>query len=406
MKFFAHSAFPSYFALTPLDGSRPMRIKTLEFEDKTLGWKLSETHFDQLTLLVGASGVGKTRILRAIEKLVHISAGESFEGVCWKVDFETTKGTSFRWQGEFGMIDEENADWFEFRPEVLNELLEQQGVLLFRREGKKMPGSETKLKKVHKYQSAVSFLKEGWALDVRINFGQIMHNELVHRVNFQKDSSAEADFGDEVKPLDLQDIINLDTLFQKHLPPLKRLIFAFYRQFPAYQQIRTRFLQIFPMVQDIRFAPDEDEFDEDDPSPVEYHILSIKEQGSETWIEEDNISSGMLRTLVYLSEIYLSPPGSVILFDEFEKSLGINCINELTTDMLNADRSLQFIITSHHPYIINAIDFFHWKVVTRSGGVVKTLNATELNLGRSKHEAFMQLLQRPEYQTGTESERV
>ena len=70
--------------------------------------------------------------------------------------------------------------------------------------------------------------------------------------------------------------------------------------------------------------------------------------------------------------------------------------------MLQQRRSLQFIITSHHPYIINAINFKHWKIVTRSAGVVKTHNADEFALGKSKHTAFMQLLQLDEFQKGTE----
>ena len=41
-------------------------------------------------------------------------------------------------------------------------------------------------------------------------------------------------------------------------------------------------------------------------------------------------------------------------------------------------------------------------MITRTKGVVKTKDASDLNLGKSKHEAFMQLLQLEEYQTGSE----
>ena len=41
-----------------------MRIEQLEYSDGETGWKLAPVHFSpDLTLLVGNSGVGKTKIL-------------------------------------------------------------------------------------------------------------------------------------------------------------------------------------------------------------------------------------------------------------------------------------------------------------------------------------------------------
>lgn len=110
----------------------------------------------------------------------------------------------------------------------------------------------------------------------------------------------------------------------------------------------------------------------------------------------------MFRSLIHISEIYLCSEGSVFLIDEFENSLGINCINELTSDILSSKRQIQFVLTSHHPYIINNIDHSNWKVVTRSKGVVSTHNSEKYNIGKSKHDAFMQLVQLDQYQTGIE----
>jgi AAA15 family ATPase/GTPase len=62
----------------------------------------------------------------------------------------------------------------------------------------------------------------------------------------------------------------------------------------------------------------------------------------------------MFKTLMYIAEIYLSPEGAVVLIDEFENSLGSNCIDAVT-DILTERQDLQFIITSHHPYIIKLI---------------------------------------------------
>jgi predicted ATPase len=83
------------------------------------------------------------------------------------------------------------------------------------------------------------------------------------------------------------------------------------------------------------------------------HILfiQIREKGIDHWIDERQISAGMLRTLYHINEIFLGTSGSVILIDEFENSLGVNCIDDLTSELLINKRDLQFVITSHHPYI-------------------------------------------------------
>ena len=50
-----------------------MRLKKLFYKNNTTGWNVKEVRFDKLTLLVGASGVGKTQILRAINSLKTIA---------------------------------------------------------------------------------------------------------------------------------------------------------------------------------------------------------------------------------------------------------------------------------------------------------------------------------------------
>jgi AAA15 family ATPase/GTPase len=103
------------------------------------------------------------------------------------------------------------------------------------------------------------------------------------------------------------------------------------------------------------------------------------------------MSSGMLRTIIQISEIFLSNQGSVILIDEFENSLGINCIDILTDDLIHENKTLQFIATSHHPYIINNIPYEYWKIVTRQGGHIRIGNSSDYHLGKSKQDAFIQL---------------
>jgi hypothetical protein len=100
----------------------------------------------------------------------------------------------------------------------------------------------------------------------------------------------------------------------------------------------------------------------------------------------------MIKSLMFLATIELSPDGSVILIDEFENSLGVNCLDTLTEDLLVNYRDLQFIITSHHPYIINNISAAYWKIVTRKGGVINVNNATDFHISKTRQKAFIDLI--------------
>ena len=54
-----------------------MKINSLKLCDTDTNWNLSKVKFKNLTLLVGASGVGKTQILESILKLRAIVRGKS-----------------------------------------------------------------------------------------------------------------------------------------------------------------------------------------------------------------------------------------------------------------------------------------------------------------------------------------
>lgn len=174
--------------------------------------------------------------------------------------------------------------------------------------------------------------------------------------------------------------------------PLPIKLSIVYRIFPEeLTAIKKTFSDIFPNVVDIKI-----ENLKIDEIPValsevlkEANLVSIKERGVENWIE--NISSGMFKTLMYISELYLSPDNCVFLIDEFENSLGVNCLDSVT-DLILRNRTSQFIITSHHPYVINNISPIHWKIVTRKGSMVTVKNAEDFHISPSRQKAFIDLI--------------
>jgi ABC-type branched-subunit amino acid transport system ATPase component len=81
-----------------------MNIQSFVYKDNAIEWQLEPITFKPLTLLVGASGVGKTRILQAILNLKKIVKGASLNGIEWNMTFSTLMGHFYEWQGCFERI--------------------------------------------------------------------------------------------------------------------------------------------------------------------------------------------------------------------------------------------------------------------------------------------------------------
>jgi len=182
----------------------------------------------------------------------------------------------------------------------------------------------------------------------------------------------------------------LDSIVNSDEDIITKLYLTYENKLDIYEKIKSRFIDIFPQIGDIKVEPFKDNW----PQAIAELLLPviyIKEKSVPKWIREDRMSSGMLRTIIHIAEIFLANEGSVILIDEFENSLGINCIDILTDDLIHENKTLQFIATSHHPYIINNIPYEYWKIVTRQGGHIRICNASDYHLGKSKQDAFIQL---------------
>src|SRR5580698_2701962 len=84
-----------------------MRILALEFHDAD-GWTLEPMKLDAFNLLVGLSGAGKTRIVRAIQRVCAVAVGtketeedaETLREARVAIDFEHD-GLRYRWEAEF-----------------------------------------------------------------------------------------------------------------------------------------------------------------------------------------------------------------------------------------------------------------------------------------------------------------
>ena len=366
-----------------------MQIQRLSFINHKSGWNVRDIEFNRTTLLVGASGVGKTQILNAIETVYSIACGNSLNGIEWSVKF-VHDGKSYLWNGSFETIDDDYQEFLDARNErkeytVTREKLECDGQIIINRDGQGIELDGNLTVKLDLHKSSIFLLKEEDVVKpVYLAFKRI--------VTFNFYGAGISIFTDS----DKMSMMGLDEIRQSSaMDPLHKFFFLKKNTLPEYNRIVEAFVEIFPLVEDVDFEMGH--FIGERTFPV----LKIKEKGVDSWIYQPNISSGMLRTLTQLIIMELAVDGDVILKDEFENGLGINCIDKLADSILDSDKDIQVIMTSHHPYIINNIDYRDWKVVTRAGSDVHIHTAEDLKIGeRSKHDAFMQLINTKAYQTG------
>jgi predicted ATPase len=162
-----------------------------------------------------------------------------------------------------------------------------------------------------------------------------------------------------------------------------------------FNALKQDIIDIFPSIEDIKVTVTKKAAGYD-------FYFNIKEKTAQEWISQLDLSSGLFRTLVFMTEIYLAPQGSVIIIDEFENSLGINCMPDLTDFVMSKAPLMQFILTSHHPYIISKMPITTWKIIRRQGGQVSVINATDIpQLQKaSRLNKFIQLAHLLEYEEG------
>ncbi|MGB0385980.1 MAG: AAA family ATPase [Ardenticatenaceae bacterium] len=391
-----------------------MKIKSLFYHNQDLNWQLERTEFANLNLLVGASGVGKTRILEAILDVQRIANGASLSGVAWDIEF-MIDGEVYRWEGAFentrlsrnqtvrqaqgtasfptiGGVDHNS------KAPILHETLSYSQAKIVRRTGSEIVFQGQKVPvKLSVFESVVSLFHEDDGV-------KAIYHALTRGIFKTQFYSLTG--GLFLIP-EITEGIDLELLRQYNDNAFHKLAIAYYKAPEIFERIKQDFRDVFPNVEDVRVKLTPIEKVQrgyltlEIPAGVrwlEIHFY-IKEVGVEQLIHHNYVSSGMLKTLGFIANMHLCADGSVILIDEFENSLGVNCI-DILNDLLLEERNLQYVITSHHPYIINNVPMDAWKIVTRAGSVVRVRNAEAFRLGDSKHQAFMQLMQLEEFTEG------
>lgn len=371
-----------------------MKIKSFSFKNNSQNWQIEKVSFDNLNLLVGGSGVGKTSILKALYLICNVAQGKvsMLEDVEWSIKFSHLD-QDYRWDLKTSSIEKA----FSIEPkqsEILDEKLSRfkdgLEIEILHRTSKNSKLDGEKLPKFKRTESAIALLSEEDSIaPIFKAFKRLLFNET------REDEYPSIDSDPSSLPLSLDS--QSKQSFKETTINYTTALKAYYleRIHPQiFDEIKEAYIDIFPSVQDVRVIVKKE-------SNNQYDIfLEIKGQGLEGWIPQHRISSGMYRTLIYMIEILSAPNGSVIVIDEFENSLGINCMPQLTDFILDKSLELQFILTSHHPYIINNIPWKTWQLVSRTNGRIKTrkaINIPQLDTA-SRLDKFTQLLNLLEYE--------
>lgn len=394
-----------------------MTIKTLEYEDRQRRWKLERTELDAFNLLVGVSGAGKTSVIQALREVRSMGLGLPWEyrpgsEHRWCIELQADDGNVYRWEAEVsaleGVTKQARQDQSQDSPRPNSARFVRERITgvtrgrdgdIVERSPEQFPFRGKRLPRLKDTESAISLLH---AEELITPLHRTLDRILFGRSALDQPSFLDPNYAEAWKT---QPPDSVDELREQTDMPLLLQAYLARLHFPeVFESIRAHYLDIFGSVTDVTV----DSMEKVDPTEAQVTpfwedlTLAIKEHGTEGWIVAPCISSGMQRTFYHLAELALAPPGTTIVVDEYENGMGVNCLPAVTDLFLRRQDALQFILTSHHPYVIENIPRDWWRVVTRHGGTVSVRPAREipgLNT-RSRQDAFTLLLNSSVYQEG------
>jgi hypothetical protein len=192
--------------------------------------------------------------------------------------------------------------------------------------------------------------------------------------------------------------LTIDVLFP-HLLTLPIRLYLLKQYFKAqYDDVLRHYQRVFPFIEDFHFRKPSQSIAFVGDTPYLY----VKERGTKADIAIGEMSSGMQKVLLIITDVMTAPPQLLYLIDEYENSLGINAIDFLPGFLNECGLGRQYIVTSHHPHLINAIPVSSWYVFHREGTEISVRNGEELEerYGRSRQARFTQLLNDPYFYEG------
>ena len=372
-----------------------MRLLTYQYKDKAPArWRLPRLNIDDnINLIGGLSAVGKTRLLNTIFNLSQIiQKKKDMTPGCWEIDFQVNKS-------KYNYILHLGVDGNTRKGVVEKELLTKNDTEIIRRTKKTFILQGKKLPPLSKEDAGLYLLKEDKKIGQIYNEFKKIYIRRLNPIYFgvraedtqlggvpREVLESEADqFTPEYIQSNFRDVNTQLLLLKMHHSHI-------------YESIFRDFKTIFPFVTDMNVKPAKEveniTIQTNLPLDIVFPILIIKEKGVKEEIPIMNMSSGMLRCIIQLVDIYSMPDDSIYLIDEFENSIGVRALPQMTDILLSRSNKLQLIFTSHLPYVFNNVDVKHWRILTRKGSQVRVTSGTSLDekYAKSHQDAYTQLI--------------
>lgn len=366
-----------------------MIIKEIYYKELPNGLIIDHIKIDnRKVLLVGNSGAGKTKILQAMNDACRLASGRlktvtsSFE-LEFKFVIEENKVSDCVWKIKVDSLPIMTAE--EANISIKEESLVINRKQVFMRNGNKIkilnydsvpqPKENESLISQYRKETEIKLIYEEFR-NVYLRIFERDMLELTHADAYL----AVCEFYKEKKICPMHFFSELKMTPFDQFGVIKEIASEIYMK--IYKNVLEVYQEVFPDVEDISYMSND----------FNQYGIAIKTDGH--WITQTDISSGMLKTLWNLINIELMPRGAVVLIDELENGLGVNCIENVSDFIMNNRSDIQILATSHHPYIINSISMEHWIIVQRKNQVVKSYSAKEMSLGESRHDAYLQLVNR------------
>jgi len=368
-------------------------MQILDYEYKGPDWEFNKVQFQKINLIVGDSGTGKTRLLNTIFNLgSYVVRGKSGGEGEWNVSLKIEKDT-YHWS--VSTVNEGNDSTVKYEQLKLN------GKSILERDGDKFSFHKfPDLPKLSKNEMSIYMLKDEELIKpIYDGFSRMLRRKF-----FDDDlkKNSQIAFTDEKQLNSIGKTKDLFELYKRDYT-LNIRLYVLSKYFPAiFKEIEILFTETFEFISEIKIL-DSKEFDLNE-LPWGAPIFCIKERNVNKWLRLDELSSGMQKVLLILTDVLSFPSGVIYLLDEYENSLGPGAIDFLPNLLLSKEIDLQIIFTSHHPYIISNIPVDYWYVAHRKASKVNFESGQKLvdRYKVSSQEKYIQLLNDPYYSEGIE----
>lgn len=375
-----------------------MTIHSFSYSSERNGWFFDKILFREVNLCVGVSGSGKTKLLNLLFDVARTALGNVIiTPGKWELVLENGE---FLYVWNFASDIDENGVILVTEEKLIKKKNKpsqyEEGLVVFRREkgyaeldGKELPAYLQQSSMFSMFPAHPEIVAASTCLKQMVR-RQFYGGELERAAAYGEIKEIRNTTG-KTNSMTTQQILGIQTLnVRLHL--LQR------DHRPVFDRIVEHFRDAFPLVENIFISRldriDRSLIDEliviDAASPV----ALVKETGVNIPYPLKHLSSGMLKVLIMLSDVLSVVDDSVYLIDEYENSLGLNAIGVLPDVIAETRGKIQYIITSHHPYIINNIDINDWMLMKRKGQSVNVTSGAQLEkrYSRSSQERFMQLI--------------